>query len=123
MRGNTIVNVFNAFRSKVDSIDDDNNDEMYDNVIRNVADNDFEPEGWAWNLHYYHNKLHNIHKMYSIDDVRGGPLYIYGNVITESKDANAIDKVSGIWKYKGGPLSELCHALNNSYYTEAKVLK
>ena len=123
MRGNTIVNVFNAFRSKANSIDDDNNGEIYDNIIRNVADNDFEPEGWAWNLHYYHNKLHNIHKMYSIDDVKGGPLYIYGNVITESKDANAMDKVSGIWKYKGGPLSEPCHAFNNSYYTEAKVLK
>ena len=123
MRGNTIVNVFNAFRSKANSIDEDNNGEIYDNIIRNVADNDFEPEGWAWNLHYYHNKLHNIHKMYSIDDVKGGPLYIYGNVITESKDANAIDKVSGIWKYKEGPLSEPCHAFNNSYYTEAKVLK
>jgi hypothetical protein len=123
MRGNTIVNVFNAFRSRPDAIDEDANGEIYDNLIRNVADNDFEPEGWAFNLHYYHNRLHNIHKMYSIDDVKGGPVYIYGNVITQSKDDNATSKVSGIWKYKGGPLSAPCYAFNNSYYTEAKVLK
>jgi hypothetical protein len=123
MRGNTIVNVFNAFRSRPDAINDDANGEIYDNVIRNVADNDFEPEGWAFNLHYYHNRLHNIHKMYSIDDVQGGPIYVYGNVITQSKDNNATTKVSGIWKYKGGPLTAPCYAFNNSYYTEAKVLK
>lgn len=123
VRHNTIKNVFNAFRTKPDRYAEDGNGEFYGNTISNVADNDFEPEGWAWNIHYYHNRLHNIHKLYSIDEVRGGSIYIYGNVITQSKDKNAVDKVSGIFKFKDGPLTEPCWAFNNSYFTEAKVLK
>ncbi|MEJ2637559.1 MAG: right-handed parallel beta-helix repeat-containing protein [Calditrichia bacterium] len=123
MRGNTIINVYNAYRHRSAAWNQDGNSEIYDNTISNVADNDFEPESWAWNLHYYHNRLHNVHKLYSIDEVQGGPIYIYGNTFTQDTDSIAVNRISGMWKFKKGPLQEPCYAFNNSYYTEAKAFK
>ncbi|MEM1122218.1 MAG: hypothetical protein AAGJ18_17360, partial [Bacteroidota bacterium] len=79
MRGSTIINLFNGFRTRPERISEDGNIEIYDNNFVNIRDNDFEPEGWAWNIHYHHNRHFNIHKAYSIDDVRGGNIYIFGN--------------------------------------------
>ena len=123
MRHNTIVNFFNGFRTRPNSIKQDGNIEIYGNQMINIRDNDFEPEDWAWNLHYYHNVHHNIHKAYSIDGVQGGNIYIYGNTYNQSTDDWAEEEVSGIFKYKNGPLTYPCYAFNNSYWTEAKVLK
>ncbi|MEM1121296.1 MAG: T9SS type A sorting domain-containing protein, partial [Bacteroidota bacterium] len=123
MRNCTLINLFNGFRTRPERISEDGNIEIYENEFINIRDNDFEPEGWAWNIHYHHNRHFNIHKAYSIDDVRGGNIYIFGNTHYQSKDAWALDEVSGIFKYKDGPLSYPCYAFNNSYYTEAKVLK
>lgn len=123
MRGCTIINLFNAFRTRPQTIKQDGNTEIYNNALINIRDNEFEPEGWAWNLHYYHNRHINVHKMFSIDHVQGGNIYIYGNTYTQTTDPWAIEEVSGIFKYKGGPLTYPCYAFNNSYYTEAKVLK
>jgi hypothetical protein len=123
VRHNTIKNVFNAIRTKPRTIREDGNGEMYGNTIINVRDNEFEPEGWAWNLHFYHNRLHNIHKQFSIDDVQGGPMYIYGNVTTQDDDEYTKKIVSGIYKFKDGPLTDNCYVFNNSFYTEARVMK
>jgi hypothetical protein len=123
VRGNVIKNAFNGFRTGATAWHEDGNGEIYHNDFINLADNAFEPEGWAFNLHFYHNRLHNIHKAFSIDAVKGGPLYLYGNVLTESRDANAIEKVSGIWKFKTGPLSAPCYVFNNSFFTEARAFK
>ncbi len=123
MRGCVIKNVFNGFRSKPSAWNQDANIEVYNNVFMNVADNSFEPEQWAWNVHFYHNILYNNHKAFSIDGVQGGPVYVYGNIYWQSTDANAIDKVSGIWKFKTGPLTYPCYAFNNSFYTEAQAFK
>lgn len=123
MRYNTIINLFNGFRTYPDNILQDGNTEVYGNSMTNIRDNDFEPEAWAWNMHYYYNKHLNVHKAYSIDNVQGGNIYIYGNTYTQTKDDWAIEEVSGIFKYKNGPLTYPCYAFNNSYYTESKVLK
>ncbi len=123
MRGNTIRNVFNGVRPKPSVWNEDGNIEIYNNSFMNVADNAFEPEQWAWNVHFYHNQIYNNHKAFSIDGVQGGPIYVYGNTYWQSKDSNAIDKVSGIWKFKTGPLTYPCYAFNNSFYTEAQAFK
>ncbi len=123
MRGNTIINLFNGFRTRPIQISEDGNIEVYNNILINIRDNDFEPEGWAWNIHYYYNQHYNIHKVYSIDNVKGGQIYIYGNTYTQSKDDWALKEVSGIFKYKTGPITYPCYAFNNSYYTAAKVLR
>ena len=123
MRYNTLVNVFNAFRTRPVSIAEDGNTEIYGNRMINIRDNEFEPESFAWNMHYYHNDHVNVHKMYSIDGVKGGNIYIYGNTYTQTTDPWALEEVSGIFKYKNGPITAPCYAFNNSYYTEAKVLR
>lgn len=123
MRGNTLINVFNAFRTRPKSIMEDGNTEVYGNTMINIRDNEFEPETWAWNMHYAYNEHINIHKMYSIDGVKGGNIYIYGNTYTQTLDPWATEEVSGIFKYSEGPLTYPCYAFNNSYYTEAKVLR
>ena len=126
MRGNTLLHVYNAFRTRPVDIREDGNTEVYNNLMVNIRDNEFEPETWAWNMHYYYNRHINIHKMYSIDGVKGGNIYIYGNTYTQTKDPWAIEEVSGIFKYSAyeeGPLTYPCYAFNNSYYTEAEVLR
>ncbi len=123
MRYNTIVNVFNAFRTRPTSIAEDGNIEIYGNSMINIRDNEFEPESFAWNMHYYNNDHINVHKMFSIDGVEGGNIYIYGNTYTQTDAPWALEEVSGIFKYKNGPITSPCYAFNNSYYTEAKVLR
>ncbi|MEL7117839.1 MAG: T9SS type A sorting domain-containing protein [Bacteroidota bacterium] len=123
MRGNVGYNLFNAFRTRPNKIQQDGNIEIYNNSFYNVRDNDFEPERWAWNIHYHHNWHRNVHKAFSIDDVRGGNIYIFGNTYTQGQDSYAREEVSGIFKYKDGPLTYPCFAFNNSFYTEARVLK
>ena len=123
LRDNVGKNLFNAFRTRPSNLRQDGNIEIYHNRFYNIRDNDFEPEGWAWNLHYHHNWHYNVHKAYSIDDVRGGNIYIYGNTFTQGSDRYSRGEVNGIFKYKDGPLTYPCYAFNNSYYTEARVLK
>ena len=123
MRDNTIVNLYNGIRTRPKNITQDGNLEIYGNTMINIRDNDFEPEGWAWNIHYHHNRHVNIHKVYSIDNVQGGNIFIYGNTYTQSKDDWALKEVGGIFKYSMGPLTYPCYAFNNSYYTAAKILR
>jgi hypothetical protein len=118
IRKNTIVNAYNAirFRGKKGF---DSNIEIYDNDITNVRDNDFEPEYYTYNLHIYHNRSHNIHKTLSIDNVEGGMIYYYGNVITSDNDPWSVKICSGVWKLYGTTrtLSYPLYAFNNSLYT------
>ena len=126
MRNCYLGNVYNAFRTRPESIKEDGNTEVYGNEMRNIRDNEFEPESWAWNMHYAYNQHLNIHKMYSIDGVRGGNIYIYGNTYTQTTDPVAMEEVSGIFKYSAydkGALTYPCYAFNNSYYTGASVLR
>ncbi|MCB0664220.1 MAG: hypothetical protein KDC80_00285, partial [Saprospiraceae bacterium] len=123
MRYNELHNMFNGFRTRPSNIKEDGNTEIYGNKFFNVRDNEFEPEGWAWNMHYYQNDHVNVHKLFSIDGVEGGNIYIYSNTYTQSDDPWTNYQVSGIYKYKNGPLTWPCYVFNNSFYTTARVMK
>lgn len=117
IRGNTIVDAYNAIRFRGQK-GHDANIEIYDNSITNVRDNDFEPEYYTYNLHIYHNSSRNIHKTLSVDNVEGGCIYYYGNTITVDDDPWAAQICNGFWKVYGKErnLNLPIYAFNNSFY-------
>ena len=117
IRKNTIINAFNGIRFRgVEGFD--SNIEIYDNHVSNIRDNDFEPEYYTYNLHIYHNFSHNIHKTLSVDNVEGGQIYYYGNVITSDNDPWSVQISAGFWKIYGSRriLSYPIYAFNNSFF-------
>lgn len=52
---------------------------IFDNDFTRVRNSPVEPEGHAFNWHIRHNRLYNCHAWFSLDRVRGGLWYIYGN--------------------------------------------
>jgi hypothetical protein len=52
---------------------------IYDNDFIRIRDNPVEPEVAAWNWHVRHNRLLDCHSWFSVDGVRGGYWYFYGN--------------------------------------------
>ncbi|WP_027184461.1 right-handed parallel beta-helix repeat-containing protein [Desulfovibrio inopinatus] len=86
LRGNRILNSFNAFRLKgskskeeEDIFSQNLNLEVYNNIFENTRDNPVEPEKCAVNWHIRHNIIKNAHAWFSFDNVAGGYWYIYGN--------------------------------------------
>ena len=92
-RNNEIQYVYNAFQMWASNGPNIHaNMEIYGNRISHTVDNTFEPEGHAFNQHFYHNVVNQTaHYVFSIiadpgtssgvgnnDD--NGPIYIYGNV-------------------------------------------
>jgi hypothetical protein len=122
IRNNFITNAYNGIRftSKKGY---DANVEIYNNVLVNIRDNDFEPEHYAYNMHIYHNRSRNIHKSLSVDDVAGGYIYYYGNTVTMDSSAWAKEICSGFWKIYGGVDSLIypLYAFNNSFFTYGKA--
>ena len=118
IRDNKIINAYNALRFRgVKGYD--SNVEIYNNDISNIRDNDFEPEYYSYNLHIYHNRSHNVHKTLSVDNVEGGLIYYYGNIITSDSDSWTVRICDGVWKLYGTErkLSYPLYAFNNSLYT------
>jgi len=116
IRENVITNAFNAIRWSAQN-GYDTNVEIYDNTVSKIRDNDFEPEYYTYNLHIYHNNSHNIHKTLSVDNVAGGYIYYYGNLITSDRDTYSNSICSGFWKVYGTdrvPTYPL-YAFNNSF--------
>jgi hypothetical protein len=118
VRRNTVVNAFQAVRYRGEK-GFDSNVEIYENHVSNMRDNDFEPEYYTYNLHIYHNVSHNIHKTLSVDNVEGGQIYYYGNVVTADTDLWSATICDGIWKVYGRPnfLSYPIYAFNNSFWS------
>ncbi len=117
IRRNTIVNAFNGVRYRGRK-GFDSNVEIYENNVSEMRDNDFEPEYYTYNLHIYHNVSHNIHRTLSVDNVEGGQIYYYGNVVTADTDSWSRRICSGVWKLKGG-MRKPAHPIylfNNSFY-------
>ena len=85
IRNNEIIHSYNALRWRGEK-GHDTNIEIYDNEISYARDNDFEPEYYTYNLHIYHNFSHNMHRNLSIDNIKGGEIFYYGNVITTDND-------------------------------------
>ncbi len=121
IRNNRIQNAYNGIRltSKKGF---DANMEVYDNTLNNIRDNDFEPEHYAFNLHIYHNRSHNIHKTLSVDDVAGGYIYYYGNTISMDADEWSKKICSGFNKIYGGvdSLTYPFYIFNNSFFGYGK---
>ena len=124
IRKNKIVNAFNGIRYRgVEGCD--SNVEIYDNDISNIRDNDFEPEYYTYNLFIYHNYSHNIHRTLSVDNVEGGNIYYFGNVITLDNDlwtekiCTSFGKVYGKDRLLSFPL----YVFNNSFYGAAAAYK
>ncbi len=118
IRDNIITNAYNAIRFRGEK-GYDANIEIYGNDISNIRDNDFEPEYYTYNLHIYHNRSHNVHKTFSVDNVEGGLILYYGNVVTSDSDSWTVKICNGIWKLYGTErkLSYPLYAFNNSFYT------
>ena len=118
IRNNKIQNAFNAVRWRGKEGGYDSNVEIYGNHISQVRDNDFEPETYTYNLHIYHNILHNVHRTLSIDNVYGGFIYFYGNVITVDDDPWTREVCKNLWKVYGAArnLDFPLYMFNNSFY-------
>lgn len=121
IRNNRIRNAYNGIRftSKKGF---DANVEIYNNTLNNIRDNDFEPEHYAFNMHIYHNRSHNIHKTLSVDDVAGGYIYYYGNTISMDADEWSKKICSGFNKIYGGEdsLTYPLYVFNNSFFGYGK---
>lgn len=124
IRGNTIINAFNALRWRGQQ-GFDTNVEIYDNKISRVRDNDFEPEYYTYNLHVYHNKSHNVHRTMSVDNCNGGMIFYYGNVVTMDADDWTKQVCTGFWKIYGGErnLEFPLYGFNNSFYGSGHALR
>ena len=84
VRGNHARDAFNAIRMEVRDLADgeagNRNVEICDNRFERIRDNPIEPEGHALNWFVHDNQFVNCHAWFSLDGVRGGFLYIFGNV-------------------------------------------
>ena len=121
IRNNTIINAFNGIRFKGDKGNrrQNANGEIYGNVIVNTRDNALEPEDVCSNLHIYHNAFINSHAHISIDMIRGGPIYFYGNRGWQSENRGhewTIFKFRGLEDGTTAMLDEPFHVFNNSWY-------
>lgn len=123
-RGNTIKHAFNALRTRPSSVNQDANGEVYNNTFINIRDNEFEPEYWAWNLHFYHNTMHNIHNAVSIHSIQGGGnIFIYGNTWNQDMDEYTNIMTVGFWKYIDSDLTHPCFIFNNSIRTNESAFQ
>lgn len=123
VRYNQVQNAYNGVRFTSQK-GYDANIEIYGNVFRNIRDNDIEPEHYAYNMHIYHNRSHNVHKTVSIDRVSGGYIYYYGNTVTMDADEWSRKICTGFWKIYGDEedsLSFPMYAFNNSFYGYGKA--
>jgi hypothetical protein len=122
IRRNRIRNAYNGIRFTARK-GYDANMEVYENDIANIRDNDFEPEHYAYNLHIYHNRSHNIHKTLSVDDVAGGYIYYYGNTVTMDSSAWAKKICTGFSKLYGGvdSMTYPLYFFNNSFFGFGKA--
>ena len=124
IRGNKIIDAFQAVRFRgVKGCD--SNIEIYDNYVSNMRDNDFEPEYYTYNLHIYHNFSHNVHRTLSIDNVKGGEIFYYGNVITTDNDEWTKKICVSFWKVYGKERQRNfpVYAFNNSFYCVGNAFK
>ena len=124
IRNNKITNAFNALRWRgIKGYD--SNIEIYGNHISQIRDNDFEPEYYTFNLHIYHNFCHNIHRTLSIDNVDGGDIYYYGNVVTTDSKEWTVNVCAGFGKIYGEArnLDYPLFIFNNSFYGVANAYR
>ena len=98
---------------------------VYDNEFTRVRDNPIEPEGHARNLHIRHNRFANCHAWISLESVRGGYWYIYGNLghFTE-KQGGGNHTVGKVLKFSENDTvpTKPVYVFNNSWYLRCPVI-
>ncbi|WP_243439699.1 right-handed parallel beta-helix repeat-containing protein [Fundidesulfovibrio soli] len=123
LRGNTICDAFNGMRMKTEKKKEtvqNCNVEIYSNTLLRIRDNPVEPERGATNWWVHHNRIHNAHAWFSLDEVTGGFWYFFANTgwITD-KPGTPLDPNRGgkVYKYDAtGLMPDGCVlACNNSY--------
>lgn len=123
VRRNSICDAFNGLRMKADKkpkYAQNHNVEIYDNHMLRIRDNPVEPERAATNWWIHHNRIHNAHAWFSLDEVVGGFWYFFANTgwITD-KPGNPLDPSRGgkVYKYDtGGDMPDKpVFAFNNSF--------
>lgn len=126
LRDNLVRNTFNAFRvSPVNDGEVDlvscTNGEICRNTVINTSDNVLEPEVYAFNLHFYHNRMINGHAFISLTGVSGGEIRIYGNTAVSlpgSGDGWTVFKISGTERALTRPL----YIYNNSWHVDFDII-
>lgn len=89
IQGNVIRYAYNGIRMITDDVCEPGSN-CFSNANKNVTvsantfayirDNPVEPEGRAQNWRIHGNDIHNAHGWFSLDNVRDGPIYIWGNI-------------------------------------------
>lgn len=97
------------------------------NKFTNIMDDAFEPEGSSFNLHFFYNKLTNVHRMVSIvpsaDCV--GPIFVYGNyqenTLDPTGESASLDRKNSAVKLdmRGGTCSQGTWFFNNTVNANA----
>jgi hypothetical protein len=102
---------------------------IFDNDFTRVRDNPVEPEGHAYNWHIRHNRIYNCHAWFSLDGVRGGLWYIYGNLgwfdERQGGPVSTTGKVLKLQEYEGLeiPLPDSpYYVFNNSWYLRCPII-
>jgi len=121
IRHNHLRHVFNGVQLWADSPNHQTNNEIYANLIESVRDNAIEPEHHAFNLHVYHNVMNMNQMLISIDSVKGGPIYLYGNVGYYSHEAKGpgyknFSSVFKLAKAQKRYLDKPLHVYHNSWH-------
>ncbi|MFT3890106.1 MAG: right-handed parallel beta-helix repeat-containing protein [Anaerolineales bacterium] len=92
------------------------------NKFTNIMDDAFEPEGDSFNLHFFNNKLTNVHRVYSAvpNAACVGPVFVYGNYQLETADptgeAVTKDRKNSMVKFdmRGGTCPKGIYVFNNT---------
>jgi len=100
--------------------------ELYDNTLRRIADDAFEPEQVcsAWAI--WHNRIERSSVGISTGPVNYGPLYLVRNTFWRlgaegggQNDAGNVEVGSCLWKYGGGPSpTSRVYWLHNTAWTD-----
>ncbi len=129
VRHNTIEGYFNGvggYNKDYDRYSQADTD-VHDNVIRQIADDAFEPEQQAINWRMWNNRLQNVSVALSTGPVEYGPLYLFRNEVWKlgregvGADGSGSKGVGVVgFKYSGSssPPARL-YVVHNTFWTDA----
>ena len=132
IRNNTVEHAFNGihlFNDEAGRPDThlNRNVRIYGNTFRYIRDNPVEPEWGAWNWWIYHNSFFNCHKWFSLEMVKSGHFYIFGNVgwFDDMPGSIADDQYGGgVFKPPRAPKPDGPHyVFHNSWYMRSSYIK
>jgi hypothetical protein len=130
VRRNTIEGYFNGVAGYNEGYDrySQQDTDVYDNLIRRIADDALEPEQQAINWRVWDNRIEDVSVMLSTGPVRYGPLYIFRNeawrlgregVGADGRGHKGVSVVA--FKYSGSssPAARV-YIVHNTFWTAAR---